>query len=108
MFINLLTPENNPQAHVGLERGASCFKDPVYPDDDGQELLPYTGENCLTYEGEINKMAVNIAFGRYTKRSDGSFDGQFHWYDIIVHDNHKGLESAATLHGYFTFTWFDM
>ena len=58
-----------PQAHVGLERGASCFVDPVYPDDDGQKLLPYTGDDCLTYEGEINKMAVNIAFGRYPERS---------------------------------------
>ena len=30
-------------------------------------LLPYTGDDCLTYEGEINKLAVNVAFGRYTK-----------------------------------------
>ena len=30
---------------------------------------PYTGDDCLTYEGEINKMAVNIAFGRYPERS---------------------------------------
>lgn len=53
------------QAHVGLERGRLCFSDPVYPDVDGLQLLPYTGGDCLTYEGEINKMAVNIAFGRY-------------------------------------------
>lgn len=49
---------------VGLERGARCFKDPVIPDDEGLILLPYTGDDCLTYEGEINKMAVNVATGR--------------------------------------------
>ncbi|CAN0356746.1 unnamed protein product, partial [Laminaria digitata] len=53
-----------PQALVGLKRGASCFSDPVFPDDDGLTLLPYTGADCLTYEGEINKLAVNVAFGR--------------------------------------------
>ena len=52
------------QALVGLERGASCFNNPVFPDDEGLILLPYTGDDCLTYEGEINKMAVNVAFGR--------------------------------------------
>ncbi|CAM9167488.1 unnamed protein product, partial [Laminaria digitata] len=52
------------KAFVGLERGGSCFKDPVFPDDEGLTLLPYTGEECLTYEGEINKMASNVAFGR--------------------------------------------
>ena len=51
------------QAFVGLERATSCFEDPVFPDDEGLELLPFTGE-FLTFEGEINKMAVNIAFGR--------------------------------------------
>ncbi|CAN0336947.1 unnamed protein product, partial [Scytosiphon promiscuus] len=30
--------------------------------DEGLELLPYDG--CLTFEGEINKLAVNVAFGR--------------------------------------------
>ncbi|CAM9112449.1 unnamed protein product, partial [Laminaria digitata] len=64
------------KAHVGLERGASCFKDPVYPDDDGLELLPYTGHDCLTYEGEINKMAVNIAFGRQMCGVHYRFDSQ--------------------------------
>ena len=41
-----------------------CGEEPVFPDDEGLELLPFTGE-CLTYEGEINKLAVNVAFGRY-------------------------------------------
>ena len=54
-----------PQALVGLERGGSCIEDPVFPDDEGLNLLPYSGKDCLTYEGEINKMAVNVAFGRY-------------------------------------------
>lgn len=48
---------------VGLERGSKCFANPVYPDDDGLELLDYTGD-CLTYEGEINKLATNVAIGR--------------------------------------------
>lgn len=48
---------------VGLERATDCFENPVFPDDDGLELLPYDGD-CLTFEGEINKMAVNVAFGR--------------------------------------------
>ena len=39
----------------------------MFPDDEGLNLLPYTGKDCLTYEGEINKMAVNVAFGRYSK-----------------------------------------
>ena len=53
-----------PQGLVGLERGYHCFNNPVFPDDDGLALLPYDG--CLTYEGELNKMAGNIALGRYT------------------------------------------
>ncbi|CAM9816373.1 unnamed protein product, partial [Laminaria digitata] len=58
------------QALVGLKRGSECFRDPVFPDDDGLTLLPYTGDdgddgdNCLTFEGEINKLAVNVALGR--------------------------------------------
>ncbi|CAN0378426.1 unnamed protein product, partial [Scytosiphon promiscuus] len=50
------------QAFVGLEKGSECFDEPVFPDDEGLELLPYDG--CLTFEGEINKLAVNVAFGR--------------------------------------------
>ncbi|CAM9779526.1 unnamed protein product, partial [Laminaria digitata] len=49
---------------------------PVYPDDGGLELLPYTGDDCLTYEGEINKMAVNIAFGRQMCGVHYRFDSQ--------------------------------
>ena len=45
-----------------------CVERPVFPDDDGQELLFFTGDECLTYEGEINKLAVNVAFGRYSCR----------------------------------------
>lgn len=57
-------PTLRVQAVVGLERGGECFSNPVYPDDDGLELLDWNGE-CLTYEGEINKLAANVAFGRY-------------------------------------------
>ncbi|CAN0378109.1 unnamed protein product, partial [Laminaria digitata] len=39
------------------------LKKPQFPDDEGLTLLPYTGD-CLTFEGKINKLAVNVAFGR--------------------------------------------
>ncbi|CAN0490156.1 unnamed protein product, partial [Scytosiphon promiscuus] len=52
------------QALVGLERGSDCFDNPVVSDEDGFNLLPYSGDDCLTYEGEINKLATNVAFGR--------------------------------------------
>ncbi|CAM9382415.1 unnamed protein product, partial [Discosporangium mesarthrocarpum] len=55
------------KAFVGFEKGEECFKNPVVPDDYGTQLEPYT-VNGLTYEGEINKMAVNVAFGRGAPR----------------------------------------
>lgn len=51
------------QALIGLDRGSECFPNPVFPSDDGLELIDFEG-SCLTYEGEINKLAVNVAFGR--------------------------------------------
>ncbi|CAM9161286.1 unnamed protein product [Laminaria digitata] len=73
------------KALVGLERGGSCFSDPVFPDDEGLTLQPYTGDDCLTYEGEINKLAVNIAFGR-------AMDG-VHWR----FDSEEGLRLGETI-----------
>ena len=35
----------------------------MYPDDEGLSLLDWDGE-CLTFEGEINKLATNVAIGR--------------------------------------------
>ncbi|CAN0510428.1 unnamed protein product, partial [Scytosiphon promiscuus] len=64
------------QALVGLERGSECFNDPVFPDDEGWTLLPYTGDECLTYEGELNKLVVNVAFGRQMCGIHWRFDGQ--------------------------------
>ncbi|CAN0098562.1 unnamed protein product [Discosporangium mesarthrocarpum] len=65
------------KAFIGFEKGEMCFTDPVVPDDDGTHLEAYYplpdeicinkyGEtvNGLTLEGEINKMATNVAFGR--------------------------------------------
>ena len=46
-----------------MERGAICFPDPVVPAYDGLSLEYYDGD-CLTFEGEINKLAVNVALGR--------------------------------------------
>lgn len=48
---------------MGLDRGEACFSSPGFPDDEGADLLPWDGE-CLTYNGEINKLAVNVAYGR--------------------------------------------
>ncbi|CAM9166878.1 unnamed protein product, partial [Laminaria digitata] len=64
------------KALVGLDRGSDCFSDPVFPDDEGLTLLPYTGGDCLTYEGEINKLAVNVAFGRQMCGVHYRMDGQ--------------------------------
>jgi hypothetical protein len=38
-------------------------KNPVVPNADGTELIPYEGEP-LTVLGELNKVAINVAFGR--------------------------------------------
>ncbi|CAM9570084.1 unnamed protein product [Ectocarpus sp. 13 AM-2016] len=61
------------KALVGLERGGECFTDPVLPDDDGLELVAWEG-GSLTYEGEINKLAANVAFGRQMTGVHYSFD----------------------------------
>ena len=74
LIIPVATCPHIRQALVGLERGASCFSDPVVPDDEGLTLLPYTGDECLTYEGEINKLAVNVAFGRYERSGRVQFE----------------------------------
>ena len=53
------------------------FPNPVIPSDDGLTLLPYTGPgaNQLTVGGELNKLAMNVAYGRHIAgvhwRSDG-------------------------------------
>ena len=39
--------------------------DPVVPNSDGTELIPYTGPE-LTVGGELNKLAVNMSLGRNT------------------------------------------
>lgn len=39
------------------------IKNPVVPNEDGTELVPYEGEP-LTVLGELNKVAINVAFGR--------------------------------------------
>ncbi|CAN0475827.1 unnamed protein product [Ascophyllum nodosum] len=62
------------KALIGLERGGECFPNPVFPDDDGLELIAFEG-SCLTYEGEINKLAVNVAFGRQMLGIHYRFDG---------------------------------
>lgn len=43
------------QAISGLELGRRCFPDPVVPDDDGLEVLPYessSDETCIGEDGE--------------------------------------------------------
>ena len=43
--------------------GDFVIPDPVMPNADGTELVAYTGVP-LTIEGELNKLASNIALGR--------------------------------------------
>lgn len=45
------------QAISGLELGRRCFPDPVVPDDDGLELLPYEPSSDETCIGEDGKKA---------------------------------------------------
>lgn len=40
------------------------IQNPVVPDANGLNLLPYTGGDTLTVGGELNKIASNIAIGR--------------------------------------------
>jgi hypothetical protein len=45
---------------------SSIIQNPVVPNEDGTQLVPYTGPDAgsLTVGGELNKIAANIAFGR--------------------------------------------
>jgi hypothetical protein len=45
---------------------SSVFPSPVFASDDGQSLLPYNGSDkgSITLEGELNKLASNMAMGR--------------------------------------------
>ena len=40
------------------------IENPVESNDDGTELVPYTGGDTLTVGGELNKLAANISIGR--------------------------------------------
>jgi hypothetical protein len=55
-------------------KGSFVIPDPVVPNEDGTALAAYEGP-ALTVEGELNKLASNIALGRDTAgvhyRSDG-------------------------------------
>ncbi|WP_321477629.1 vanadium-dependent haloperoxidase [uncultured Paludibaculum sp.] len=60
----------------------------VMPDKDGSDVLPEYGEGDLTVEGELNKLAANVAFGRCM--------GGVHWRT----DNTRSLrlgEKIATI-----------
>jgi hypothetical protein len=58
VFFSYLYPENLPEP--------VRIVNPVVPTDDGLALVPYTEGDAddLTIEGEINKLASNIALGR--------------------------------------------
>lgn len=55
--------------------GDKAVPSPVVASDDGASVEPYDGDETLTVEGEINKLASNIALGRDTAgvhfRADG-------------------------------------
>jgi hypothetical protein len=42
----------------------TVIQNPVVPDADGINLIPYSGSENLTVGGELNKMASNVALGR--------------------------------------------
>jgi hypothetical protein len=82
---------------------------PVVPTADGSALLPYTGPT-LTIEGELNKLASNIATGR-------NISG-VHWRSDAYASLRIGQKVAISLlqeqsvihneaHPYFTFRGFD-
>ncbi|CAN0146901.1 unnamed protein product [Scytosiphon promiscuus] len=90
------------KAFVGLERGGDCFSNPMYPDDDGMELLDWDGE-CLTYEGEINKLTTNVAFGRQMMGVHYRFDsheGIIQGETIAVRRLHQELVGLPEDHFY--------
>jgi hypothetical protein len=43
--------------------GTFVIPDPVMPSSDGLSLLPYTGGDVLTVNGELNKLGHNVSFG---------------------------------------------
>ena len=43
--------------------GNFVIPNPVVPADDGLSLVPYTGSDQLTVNGELNKLAHNVTFG---------------------------------------------
>lgn len=55
---------------------STVIQNPLMPDTNGANLVPYDGVENLTVGGELNKMASNVALGRNTAgvhwRSDGT------------------------------------
>ena len=43
--------------------GNHVFQNPVMPADDGLSLVPFTGSDPLTVNGELNKIGHNVSFG---------------------------------------------
>ena len=43
--------------------GDHVFQHPVMPADDGLSLVPFTGSDPLTVNGELNKLGHNVSFG---------------------------------------------
>ena len=43
---------------------SAIIKNPVEPNDDGTQLVPYSGCDTLTVGDELNKLAANISLGR--------------------------------------------
>jgi len=88
------------------------IRNPVVPSDDGQSLMPYTGEDVdqITVGGELNKVANNIALGRDIEgvhwRSDGFYGlklGEAVAISVMRDQHHLFNEHFSGL----TFTKFD-
>jgi hypothetical protein len=88
------------------------IRNPMVPSDDGQSLMPYTGEDAdqITVGGELNKVANNIALGRDIEglhwRSDGFYGlllGEAVAISVMRDQHHLFNEHFSGL----TFTKFD-
>jgi hypothetical protein len=88
------------------------IRNPVVASDDGQSLMPYTGEDLdqITVGGELNKVAYNVALGRDIEgvhwRSDGFYGlqlGEAVAISVMRDQHHNFNEHFSGL----TFTKFD-
>ena len=90
-------------------KGSFVIPNPVVPNADGTALIPYSGP-ALTIEGELNKLATNIAIGRDAAgvhfRSDGD-DGLALGEEMAISLLSDYINTYHEDHPGFTFNKFD-